>query len=663
MKSKMASKFAFRNMKANSLLLTPFLIASSIMGTLFFIMASLGQNKYIEANHMYVSSLIKFGIFIVGIFTFIFILYANSFLTKRRNKEFALYGILGLEKKHIAKIISIEYIVNFLTVSFFSIAGGFTLGKLAFIILNRITKNMTAKIIDYNFSSSSAILTLAFLGIIFVIIYLIMIFRIGKSTPIELLSRQKKPEGEPKSKFIIGTLGFIILCVGYYLSITSKGSIKSFGRFFPAVFAVIIGTYLVFIAFSILVLKLLKRNRNLYYKSKNFLSISGMLYRMKSNAVSLASIALLSTSIIVTLSTTFTINSSIKSILDEANPNDFYFSTGIKGNSNELIKNGEKREKELLKLLDNILKDDEKIKNLTITKVGDYPVEIKNNKVLPNGEKDINMEFLTIETLEDFNKNNNTNYTLNDDEVLYAENLRVPKNFDNLEFAGKNYKLIKDKNIFAKRRYATGIKIIVKDNETFKKMVSEYTPKYNEYEGQYKLEFNFDLESTDMKAFYTRFKIDYEAYANQKEISSLSYGSKHEQEAFIYEFNGGLLFFGMIVAFVFITGTVLITYYKQISEGFEDKQNYQIMKNVGLPDSIIKKSLRVQILWIFFLPLVVATIHSLFAFPILHNILKGLGFQSIRIFAMSFTTIVLGFSVIYFIIYSITSRVYYKIIR
>ena len=164
MKSKMASKFAFKNMKANALLLTPFLIASSIMGTLFFVMASLGQNLYIEKNHEFVVILIKFGIFIVGIFTFIFILYANSFLAKRRNKEFALYGILGLEKRHIAKIISIEYILNFLTVSFFSITGGFVLGKLAFILLNRITKNMTAKIMDYNFSSSSAILTLIFLG-------------------------------------------------------------------------------------------------------------------------------------------------------------------------------------------------------------------------------------------------------------------------------------------------------------------------------------------------------------------------------------------------------------------------------------------------------------------------------------------------------------------
>lgn len=663
MKSKMASKFAFRNMKANSLLLTPFLIASSIMGTLFFIMASLGQNKYIEANHLYVSTLIKIGIVIVGIFTFVFILYANSFLTKRRNKEFALYGILGLEKKHIAKIISIEYILNFLTVSFFSITGGFALGKLAFVILNRITKNMTAKIIDYNFSSSSAILTLAFLAIIFVIIYLIMMFRIGKSTPIELLSKQKKAEGEPKSKFILGTLGFIILCVGYYLSITSKGSIKSFGRFFPAVFAVIIGTYLVFIAFSILVLKLLKRNRNLYYKSKHFLSISGMLYRMKSNAISLASIALLSTSIIVTLSTTFTINSSIKSILDESNPNDFSFSTGITGNSNELIKNGEKREKEILKLLDNILKDGEKIKNLTIKKVGVYDVIINDGIIRPSDNKETGVKFLFVETLEDFNRINKTNYTLNDGEVFYSENLKVPSNYDYLELAGEKYKLVKDKNLFSKNLYYGEIRIIVKDDATFLKMVSEYTPKYNEYDGEYKLEVNFDLDSSDKKAFYTRFKIDYEVYTHLKKISSYSYGAKHDAEAFAYEVNGGLLFFGMIVALIFITGTVLITYYKQISEGFEDKQNYQIMKNVGLPDSIIKKSLRVQILWIFFLPLVVATIHSLFAFPILHNILKGLGFQSIRIFTMSFATIVLSFSVIYFIIYSITSRVYYKIIR
>ncbi len=663
MKSKMASKFAFRNMKANSLLLTPFLIASSVMGTLFFIMASLGQNKYIEANHLYVSTLIKIGIVIVGIFTFVFILYANNFLTKRRNKEFALYGILGLEKKHIAKIISIEYILNFLTVSFFSIAGGFVLGKLAFVILNRITKNMTAKIIDYNFSSSSAILTLAFLGIIFVIIYLIMMFRIGKSTPIELLSRQKKAEGEPKSKFIIGTLGFIILCVGYYLSITSKGSIKSFGRFFPAVFAVIIGTYLVFIAFSILVLKLLKRNRNLYYKAKNFLSISGMLYRMKSNAVSLASITLLSTSIIVTLATTLTINSSIKNLTDSIHPNDFYLSSSVTGNNKNILENGEERKKEILNILNRVLKEDEKIKNLTVKKTTMNPVINENGKITPLGKRRELSAFLIVETLEDFNKNNNTNYTLNDDEVIYSSNSKKLNNYDSMDFAGKNYKLVKVKNLFPMSISVEGMIIIVKDNETFIKMLEEYTFNYNEKQLKYNLDFNFDLESADKEAFYTRLHIDYDIFVQQKDIFSHSLSSKTEVDAFAYEVNGGLLFFGMIVALIFITGTVLITYYKQISEGFEDKQNYQIMKNVGLPDSIIKKSLRVQILWIFFLPLIVATIHSLFAFPILHNILKGLGFQSIRIFAMSFATIVLGFSVIYFIIYSITSRIYYKIIR
>lgn len=663
MKSKMASKFAFKNMKANALLLTPFLIASSIMGTLFFVMASLGQNNYIEKNHEYVAILIKFGIFIVGIFTFIFILYANSFLAKRRNKEFALYGILGLEKKHIAKIISIEYILNFLTVSFFSITGGFVLGKLAFVLLNKITKNMTAKIMDYNFSISSAILTLIFLAIIFILIYLTMIFRIGKSTPIELLSKQKKAEGEPKSKFILGTLGFIILCVGYYLSVTSKGNLSSFFTFFPAVIAVIIGTYLVFIAFSILVLKLLKSNRNLYYKAKNFLSISGMLYRMKSNAVSLASITLLSTSIIVTLATTLTINSSIKDLTDSIHPNDFYLSSSVTGNNKDILANGEERKKEILNILNRVLKEDEKIKNLTIKKTTMNPVINENGKITPLGKRRELSEFLIVETLEDFNRNNNTNYTLNDDELLYSTNSKSLKNYDNMDFAGKNYKLVKVKNLFPMNISAEGMIIIVKDNETFIKMLEEYTFNYNEKQLKYDLDFNFDLDSADKEAFYTRLHIDYDIFVQQKDIFSHSLSSKTEVDAFAYELNGGLLFFGMIVALIFITGTVLITYYKQISEGFEDKQNYQIMKNVGLPDSIIKKSLRVQILWIFFLPLIVATIHSIFAFPILHNILGGLGFNNIRIFTMSFATIVLSFSVIYFIIYSITSRVYYKIIR
>ncbi|EGL35347.1 hypothetical protein HMPREF9126_1506 [Parvimonas sp. oral taxon 110 str. F0139] len=210
---------------------------------------------------------------------------------------------------------------------------------------------------------------------------------------------------------------------------------------------------------------------------------------------------------------------------------------------------------------------------------------------------------------------------------------------------------------------AEGMIIIVKDNETFIKMLEEYTYNYNEKQLKYNLDFNFDLDSADKEAFYSRLQTDYNIFVQQKDVFSHSLSSKAEVDAFAYELNGGLLFFGMIVALIFITGTVLITYYKQISEGFEDKQNYHIMKNVGLPDSIIKKSLRVQILWIFFLPLIVATIHSIFAFPILYNILGGLGFKNIKIFTMSFATIVLCFSVIYFIIYSITSRVYYKIIR
>lgn len=574
MKSKMASKFAFKNMKANSLLLTPFLIASSIMGTLFFVMASLGQNHYIEKNHEYVAILIKFGIFIVGIFTFIFILYANSFLAKRRNKEFALYGILGLEKRHIAKIISIEYILNFLTVSFFSITGGFVLGKLAFVMLNKITKNMTAKIMDYNFSISSAILTLIFLAIIFILIYLTMIFRIGKSTPIELLSKQKKAEGEPKSKFILGTLGFIILCAGYYLSVTSKGNLSSFFAFFPAVIAVIIGTYLVFIAFSILVLKLLKRNRNLYYKAKNFLSISGMLYRMKSNAVSLASITLLSTSIIVTLATTLTINSSIKDLTDSIHPNDFYLSSSVTGNNKDILENGEERKKEILNILNRVLKEDEKIKNLTVKKTTMNPVINENGKITPLGKRQELSAFLIVETLEDFNKNNNTNYTLNDDEVIYSTNSKKLNNYDSMDFAGKNYKLVKVKNLFPMSISAEGMIIIVKDNETFIKMLEEYTFNYNEKQLKYNLDFNFDLDSADKEAFYSRLQTDYNIFVQQKDVFSHSLSSKAEVDAFAYELNGGLLFFGMIVALIFITGTVLITYYKQISEGFEDKQNY-----------------------------------------------------------------------------------------
>lgn len=664
MNNKMAFKFAFKNMRANSLLLTPFLIASSIMSALFFIMSSLGQNKYVEENFEYILMLIRFGNILAGIFTFIFILYANGFLTKRRNKEFALYGILGLEKKHIAKIVFIEYILNFFVISIFSVIGGFVLGKLSFVILNRVTKNITAKVIDYGFSTSSALLTLAFLAITFIFIYLLTIFKIGKSTPIELLSSQKKAEGEPKSKFILGTLGFIILCYGYYISITSEGRLESFYKFFPAVILVIFGTYLLFIAFSILILKLLKRNRNLYYKAKNFLSISGMLYRMKSNAVSLASIALLATSIIVTLSSTLTINSGIKEVAKSIDPQDFFVEFLIDDNrEKDWIELGNRKKREVSEFLNTILKDGEKIKDLKIYKhIFLQPVLNENGKLVPLGKKRAVAQYLFVEILDEYNEKNNTNYTLKDDEVLYSSNLKSLYKHDNLELAGQNYKLVKIPDETPKHIAADSIKIIVKDDETFAKMEKAYEKGAGYF---YNLRFSFDTENVkDKGEFFERLQNNFN-YRNtdKKDVTRMSFSSKEINKNIMYEINGGFLFLGAIISLIFITGTILITYYKQISEGFEDKQNYQIMKNVGLPDKMIKKSLRTQILWIFFLPLIVAMTHSAFAFPILYNMLRGLGLNNAKLFAMNFGVVVLAFTVLYFIIYTITSRIYYKIVK
>lgn len=664
MNNKMAFKFAFKNMRANSLLLTPFLIASSIMSALFFIMSSLGQNKYVEENFEYILMLIRFGNILAGIFTFIFILYANGFLTKRRNKEFALYGILGLEKKHIAKIVFIEYILNFFVISIFSVIGGFVLGKLSFVILNRVTKNITAKVIDYGFSTSSALLTLAFLAITFIFIYLLTIFKIGKSTPIELLSSQKKAEGEPKSKFILGTLGFIILCYGYYISITSEGRLESFYKFFPAVILVIFGTYLLFIAFSILILKLLKRNRNLYYKAKNFLSISGMLYRMKSNAVSLASIALLATSIIVTLSSTLTINSGIKEVAKSIDPQDFFVEFLIDDNrEKDWIELGNRKKREVSEFLNTILKDGEKIKDLKIYKhIFLQPVLNENGKLVPLGKKRATAQYLFVEILDEYNEKNNTNYTLKDDEVLYSSNLKSLYKPDNLELAGQNYKLVKIPDETPKHIAADSIKIIVKDDETFAKMEKAYEKGAGYF---YNLRFSFDTENVkDKGEFFERLQNSFN-YRNtdKKDVMKMSFSSKEINKKIMYEINGGFLFLGAIISLIFITGTILITYYKQISEGFEDRQNYQIMKNVGLPDKMIKKSLRTQILWIFFLPLIVAMTHSAFAFPILYNMLRGLGLNNSKLFAMNFGVVVLAFTVLYFIIYTITSRIYYKIVK
>ena len=331
MKSSLMLKMAWRNLTAYKQFNIPFIIASSFMGMLFFIGASLLDNDFVKTRHESLVMVMGFAVIIVGIFSIVFITYANKLISKQRGKELALYGILGLEKRHINGIMLTEQNICFVVITLISLVGGRVFGKLTFLLFNKITGSGGVPLMKYPVTASPIIMTLGVLFAAYLYVAIRGVGKIYKSSPIELMSGSKKPEGEPKNRWILMVLGLLFLGGGYFVALTTEGTIAALTIFFGAVLAVIVGTYLLFISLGTFVLKALRRRKRYYYKPENFLTISGMLYRINSNGMGLGSIALLSTSIILTIAMTSTAYLQVDKIVESSFLDDQQITRGISG--------------------------------------------------------------------------------------------------------------------------------------------------------------------------------------------------------------------------------------------------------------------------------------------------------------------------------------------
>ncbi|MDO5062318.1 MAG: FtsX-like permease family protein, partial [Peptostreptococcaceae bacterium] len=312
MKNKILAALALKNIKANRLLQIPYILANGTMSAMFYIMLSLIHNEYVQSRHSSLPMMMEFGVLITGIVLIIFSLYANRFLMGRRNKELALYGVMGLEKKHIARVLLIEQLVNFTAIAAIAILGGFLIGKLVFWSSNILLQDKNISFDKYSLDLMAIWGTMKIILLNMTLSYLFNIFRVRLSNPIELMNKQFAGEREPKVNWIFLIIGLICMGVGYYIALTVEGSLQSLMHFFTAILFVMAGTYGLFISLSVAVLKMLKNNKKYYYRTSQFISTSGMLYRMKSNAVGLASICILCSGIIVVLAVTLTIYSSVE---------------------------------------------------------------------------------------------------------------------------------------------------------------------------------------------------------------------------------------------------------------------------------------------------------------------------------------------------------------
>ena len=650
----MAKKFALQNLKANKLLEIPFVLSSGVMLILFNITASLVNNNYVKTRHVVLPTLINFGIIILAIFTFIFVQYAATFWLKRRSKEFALYGILGLEKKHVGKIISIEFLILFAIIWFAGIVGGYIFGQLCFLFLNFLMKDVSGRLMDYTFSISALIDTTVLVAILYLTIIIGSVLRIYMSTPMELLQRTHKGEGEPKSRIIIMLTGFLLLAAGYGIALFVGGLLSSINYFFVAVLATIFATYLLYATFTVFMLKA-QRNNKSFYTPKRFLSVSGLLYRMKGNAISLASISILSAGVIISLSTTIAIYSNYIKLGDSIMPREYKIEAGSENISNEDMA------KRLQSLVESSVPDASMIKD-EYTIFDMTTAAVKTGDTIAEYQRDSKADpiFVIASDLDGYNWRTHQNFKLDEGEILLGNN-KNNKIGDTLKIGDRDFKVRKIDSIFPYEYSGVeGYSIVVKDMATLEFL----------REALDGLDINcsvyWDVDGVDDKEYEDTLVKLKDGIKNQLTGAGRSVydvSSRSEMIHNQYEINGGFLFLGVLIGIIFLTGTVLITYYKQISEGYEDREKYQIMKNLGLSDDLIKKTTDSQICLMFYGPLIVAAIHCIVASKIIFRLLGLFGVSDALLYMICLGDVLLIFALIYFVIFKLTSKVYTNIVR
>lgn len=593
----------------------------------------------------------------IALFAIIFLFYTNSFLVKRRKKEFGVFNILGMEKSHIAKTMAWE---NFY-VTLISIAGGLVIGialdKAMFLLIAQVLNEEIS--LGFFISDKAIISTVVMFCIIFLLILLNSIRQIQTANPIELLTAGNAGEREPKTKWILTILGLLSLGTGYYIALAIKNPITALVYFFFAVILVIIGTYMLFTAGSIALLKILRKNKKYYYKTKHFTSISGMIYRMKQNAVGLANICILSTAVLVMVSSTSSLMLGMQDVIATRYPDDF------------IVYSNETSEERAYESFDAIRELQEE-QNLNVTSEREYrylvfPAFINGDTFEVTRDANFsslgNLNNLIFVSLSDYNRVMGTDKTLAEDEILvYSDRLQF--NYPTLKIFDREYSVKEKIDEFI----GNGLIVAVAANTQFivlpdgtdidelyalqKEALSDGASEIQYYYG-----FNSDADEETQRAFYRTLLEDYVGHGYEGTIES-----KADSRSEFVGLYGGFFFIGIFLGILFIMATVLIIYYKQISEGYDDKQRYEIMQKVGMTHQEIKNSIHSQVLTVFFLPLIVAGIHIAVAFPIITKLLALLNLLNVQLFLTCTVVCYVVFAVMYLLIYLLTARTYYKIV-
>lgn len=635
-------KLAVTNLKNNRKTYVPYIFTGVLTVMMFYIIDALSGGKGITQNTLKICLQYATGVIIV--FAVIFLFYTNSFLIKRRKKEIGVYNILGMGKRHIARMMAVETILT----AGISILGGLVFGiifgKLMYLLLLKILHNS----VDMQFSvnGTAIVQTVILFAGIFLLTYLYNILQIQLVNPVELLHGGNQGEKEPKSRWLLVIVGVAALGNGYWIALTTEAPLEALLKFFVAVVCVIIGTYALFIAGSIVVLKILRKNKAYYYNPKHFTSVSGMIYRMKQNGAGLANICVLSTMVLVMVSTTVSLYAGMEDILDSRFPRD------VSIVCNEADTNKEETLQRLIK--EQCEKAGVKITDRVRYRYGSMNAVLKGNNLekVEQYYPDNHFYYVEMITQEEYNRIEKKNVSLKEQEILtYTTNGKCGKKQINI--AGRNYQVKKELPEMTSQPKSTAemyktLYIVFANAEQIERIEPfSYADKFN-------------LKGDDGKQKEALEQIQNEFY---EKIPDGMMESRMLSRSSFYELYGGLFFIGIYLGSMFIMATVLIIYYKQISEGYDDRERYQIMQKVGMSKKEVKRSIRSQVLSVFFLPLVVAVIHVAVAFKVMTKILGVLNLTNVSLFAVCTIITIAVFAVFYIIVYSITAKEYYRIVN
>ena len=650
MSSRIYAKLAVTNIKNNRKTYFPFLLTSVLTVMMYYMMDTLARNDSIGNRN--VTTVLTLTIPVMALFSLIFLFYTNSFLIKRRKKEIAVYNILGMGKNHIGRMITIETLIIWAVSLALGILGGMALGKLMHLLLLRILQYDVG--IRFQISAPSILYTAVLFTFIFFMNWLYNLFQVRLANPVELLRGGNVGEREPRTKWLLALVGAAAMGAGYYLALTTERPIDAIDTFIVAVILVIIGTYCLFIAGSIAVLKALRRKKNFYYKANHFTAVSGMIYRMKQNAAGLANICILSTIVLVLVSSTVSLYAGMEDILDQRFPYDYCITTADPSDP-ATIPSIEGIVDEELSAHHVEKKDGMSYRYGATAMIRQSDTTFTNSQTVDYTVED--MQEMYFIPLEDYQKVQGDPTELALDEVILFTTDEGSYGRDTITVNGKELKVVKELKDFrledkSVARVVTGWYLIMPDEQSILDMgVVNGALQYSTY---------FDMGGSQEDCLAAVQSI---ADRIGQEVPGAVCENRELSRENFFALYGSLFFIGLYLGIMFLVATVLIIYYKQISEGYDDRERYQIMQKVGMGKREVRRSIRSQVLMVFFLPLVMAVVHIAVAFNVIDKLLAMLGLVNTPLFLACTAATVLVFALFYVAVFAVTAREYYKIVN